>query len=584
MEASGLGFGMADLQGHITYANRALCQLLGREKPEDVVGATCSKYYPADYMFRREKEILPALSRDETWQGEVLLSGQDGPLPVLQSSFLIRDRQGAPLYVASATANLAQRKRSEESLRQSHDELQAIYDGMFDGLLITDVQTKRYVKANASLCRMLGYTPSEVLSLSVHDLHPADEVPIALERIQARAEGRLRGHVQTWMLRKDGSHLYADVVGSRLTYAGRPCVVAFFRDITEQTRAEEALRQSHQHLQAVYDGMVDGFAIFDIEDFRTVQANAALCAKLGYGRLKALTAQQRHPAEAWPRLKELYDATLQGHDAPIEEMPLFRKDGRVLYFDVAVKSLLHDGRRRQLLFFHDVTERRQARLALERERRTLEHMLQAGDHERQLIAYDIHDGLTQELAGAIMQFQACQHLKTAQPDEARAAFASGMTLLGQAYSEARRLISGVRPPILDEEGAVAAINHLVNEQHLSSQTQIEVHSKVRFARLAPILENTIYRVVQEGLANACKHSQSPRVRISLLQRSDRLRIEIRDWGQGFDPKIVRENRYGLAGMRQRARLLGGKFRISSKLKEGTTLIVEVPIVPRAAQE
>lgn len=91
-------------------------------------------------------------------------------------------------------------------------------------------------------------------------------------------------------------------------------------------------------------------------------------------------------------------------------------------------------------------------------------MLRASDHERQLIAYDIHDGLAQQLAGAIMQFQTYGHLKRTRPKEAAKAFDAGTTMLHQGHSEARRLISGVRPPILDESGVVAAIAHLVNDQ------------------------------------------------------------------------------------------------------------------------
>jgi signal transduction histidine kinase len=96
----------------------------------------------------------------------------------------------------------------------------------------------------------------------------------------------------------------------------------------------------------------------------------------------------------------------------------------------------------------------------------------------------------------------------------------------------------------------------------------------------PILENAIYRICQEGLANACKHSHSDRVRIRLSQIEDRIRIEIRDWGDGFDPSHVQENRFGLIGIRQRVRLLGGRHRIQSAPAKGTRLTVELPIMER----
>jgi signal transduction histidine kinase len=111
-------------------------------------------------------------------------------------------------------------------------------------------------------------------------------------------------------------------------------------------------------------------------------------------------------------------------------------------------------------------------------------MLTASDHERQLIACDIHDGLAQHLAGAIMQFQVYDHLKKTKPHEAERAYEAGVTLLCQGHGEARRLISGVRPPILDEAGVMAAVSHLVNELGMQHDATIEVHSEVRFTRLA----------------------------------------------------------------------------------------------------
>jgi two-component system sensor histidine kinase UhpB len=232
----------------------------------------------------------------------------------------------------------------------------------------------------------------------------------------------------------------------------------------------------------------------------------------------------------------------------------------------------------------DITDRKRAEEALAKEHRNLRHMLRSSDNERQLIAYEIHDGLAQQLAGAIMQFQAYEHLKDTQPKQAANAYHAGLTMLQQGHFETRRLIAGVRPPILDESGVVEAIAHLVHEQGRDKGPKIENRSRVDFDRLDPTLENAIYRIAQEALTNACKHSQSERVQVSLLQREDRLRVEIQDWGVGFDPKTAPKNRFGLEGIRQRARLLGGKCIIRSTAGKGTRITVELPVIPRDEEE
>ena len=135
-----------------------------------------------------------------------------------------------------------------------------------------------------------------------------------------------------------------------------------------------------------------------------------------------------------------------------------------------------------------------------------------------------------------------------------------------------------------KQGVAEAIAHLVHEQGRGKGPKIEYRSRVDFDRLDPTLENAIYRIAQEALTNACKHSKSERISVSLLQRGDHLRIEIRDWGVGFDPKAVPKSHFGLEGIRQRARLLGGKCSIRSTAGKGTRIIVELPVVLRDEDE
>lgn len=216
-----------------------------------------------------------------------------------------------------------------------------------------------------------------------------------------------------------------------------------------------------------------------------------------------------------------------------------------------------------------------------REQQTLQHLLRSSDHERRLIAYEIHDGLAQHLAGAIMQLESHAPLREQNPSQAAKAFATGLTLLHQSHEEARQLISGVRPPILDDEGVVAAIEHLANDDRAAAAgVQIEFHQEVNFDRLAPVLENSIYRIVQEGLTNALKYSQSKKVRIELVQTGRELQMVIQDWGVGFGSDKERDECFGLKGIRERARLLGGTAAIETTPGTGTRIVVKLPVVLR----
>lgn len=232
----------------------------------------------------------------------------------------------------------------------------------------------------------------------------------------------------------------------------------------------------------------------------------------------------------------------------------------------------------------EMAERKRAEIALKREEELLRQMLSMQDRERQMLAYEIHDGLAQHLTGALLLLQGFRDLVKRDPVEAWRAFEAGLRSLDQGVTESRRLIGGLRPPVLDKLGVAAAIENLVLDARQPGGPKIEFASDMRPRRLEPTLEDTLFRIVQECLTNACRHSKSPRVLVRLAEQGERVRVEVRDWGIGFDPDAVRGVHFGLEGIRQRARLLSGEAAIRSAPGKGTRIVVDLPLVePVSAQ-
>jgi hypothetical protein len=182
-----------------------------------------------------------------------------------------------------------------------------------------------------------------------------------------------------------------------------------------------------------------------------------------------------------------------------------------------------------------------------------------------------------------MQFETFNRLVRAIPAAARHAQAETIRLLDESMAEVRRLIDGLRPPILDEEGVVPAIEHFVHDARNHVGPGIEFHGDVDFDRLEPTLESALLRIVQEGVTNAEKHSRSDRVRVELSQAGPTIRLEIRDWGVGFDPSAATAG-FGLEGIRQRARLHGGEVSIVSAPGQGTCIVVNLPLMERETDQ
>ena len=224
----------------------------------------------------------------------------------------------------------------------------------------------------------------------------------------------------------------------------------------------------------------------------------------------------------------------------------------------------------------ELTGKSPAEEQLRTEQGVMQRVLQSHERDRELIAYEIHDGLVQDATAAHMQLETLLASDRLSSGFVRDQVQLAADLIGRTVAEARRLIGGLCPPSLDELGVVAAIEHLVAGQPADGPA-VKFTADVRFDRLEPFLETAVYRIVGEAITNIRRHSRSDRAEIRLTQVNDRIHLEIEDWGIGFDPAEVIENRFGLQGIRQRTRLLRGRVVIESAPGKGTRILVDLPV-------
>ena len=268
-------FVSVDMDGFFREHNDAFRTMLGYE-PEELMklrymDVTPDKWNP--YVAEIVQNQIVSRGYSDVYEKE--FRRKDGSVvPVEMRVSLLTDDDNQPCGMWAIIRNITMRKQAEqalqkahdeleqrvkertaelakanENLRQSHDELRAIYDGMFDGMLVADIETERFFTANAAMARMLGYSDAELRSLSVKDIHPQADLPFVIEQFHGLAEGKIQVSEEIPVLRKDGSVFFARVTSSKVTHDGRPCIVGFFRDVTERKQAEEALRQSEERLR-----------------------------------------------------------------------------------------------------------------------------------------------------------------------------------------------------------------------------------------------------------------------------------------------------------------------------------------------
>ncbi len=215
--------------------------------------------------------------------------------------------------------------------------------------------------------------------------------------------------------------------------------------------------------------------------------------------------------------------------------------------------------------------------------RFAEQTMQWQEHERRRLAGEIHDGISQRIVSLFFHLSAAADAIGHAPQVAAAQIARAAELAAAALDETRSAIAGLRPPVLDDLGLAASLESLGH-----SFPGLRVLVEATGERLPEHLETAIYRTAQEALQNIAKHANAQSARIRLTAPPGRVVLEITDDGTGFDPTSVPSEGaagqpgptgFGLAGMRERAELLGGTLGLTSAPGRGTTVRLVLPVAP-----
>ncbi len=197
--------------------------------------------------------------------------------------------------------------------------------------------------------------------------------------------------------------------------------------------------------------------------------------------------------------------------------------------------------------------------------------------ERRRVAAEIHDGISQPLVSLWYRLAAAQAANAADPEVVASQLSAAQELTTAALDEARRTIVGLRPAVLDDLGLGAGIESLA---HSLAASGVDVEVEVEPCQLAPHVETAVFRITQESLQNVAKHAAATHVRVELAPVPGGVRLVVADDGCGFDADETgserRSDSFGLAGIHERAALVGASVRLASRPGEGTVVSVFVP--------
>jgi len=202
--------------------------------------------------------------------------------------------------------------------------------------------------------------------------------------------------------------------------------------------------------------------------------------------------------------------------------------------------------------------------------------------ERARLARDLHDAVSQKLFSIRAKARAAAVLVGRDPARATEEIDSVAALAGEAHAELRAVIDGLAPPELAAGGLVGSVRGYAMLVGRTHGARVEVRAAADLPALGPQRETAVYRVAQEAIGNALRHSGSEHVSVCLSRRQRSIVLEVSDHGSGFDARLPQPG-LGLASMRERARSAGGRLTIVSAPGQGTKVRLSVPVHPPAIE-
>ncbi|MFA9477783.1 PAS domain S-box protein [Phycisphaerales bacterium AB-hyl4] len=535
-----------------------------------------------------------------------------------------------------------------EAFRQSEQRLRLILDSALDFAIFTTDLDGQITSWNNGAERLLGYSEEEAIGLSADVIFTREDVKNRIsdrERKSALTTGR--GEDERWHARKDGSCFWSNGLMMPLKNdAGE--AIGFLKILRDQTQAKQSQEQLETHARqqrAVAE--LGQQALQTIPLFKLIQEAAKLISRTletplvdvlrwkeeenvfqlvvgvgwpeqlighatvegGKDTLAGYTLATRGPVivENLPEENRFKDSTLLSEQGAVSGVSVivageyshtfgvlsahatsrreFTRDD--VNFLQAIANILGGAIQRQAVEdqLNDLNETLEQRVVRRTQQiRALAFQLtRAEEQERRRLAQVLHDHLQQLLVASRFQLASAQNL-TDDPQLTQT-LRRANDLLGQAVDASRSLTVELSPPVLHDEGLVAALRWLGQWMHQMHGLTVEVDTDGIAEPTEESVRIFIFQAVRELLLNAVKHADVKEAHVRMTQPNpDQLHTIVEDQGKGFDPDSLKEPSagragYGLLSIRERLHLIGGRMHLDTKPDRGTKIILDVPLRP-----
>ena len=359
------GIVLLDLTGKVIAINRSVTEASGYAE-KDIVGKrlTLLKMFPPKSLATMFTAFTRVISGQQPPPYEVEVYTRTGEKLFVEIHGSLWKKGGAKAGVVAALRDITERKRMEETLRESEGKYRELINGMNDTAWVIDFDGK-FIDVNDAAVEVLGYSREELLAMGPHDIDSSLDAESITGLIKRMRTDKIQVF-ETIHTTKDGKTIPVEIKSSLVTYQGKQAILSIARDITERKQVAEALRESEKRFRLLVENSKDAFVLHDL-DGRIIDVNQHTCDSLGYTREELLDLSVNYIDDAAipGKHKEKWHKMVPGEPLTLEGIHR-RKDGTTFPVEVRLVAFDSGGRRLILGLVRDITERIRAEETIRR--------------------------------------------------------------------------------------------------------------------------------------------------------------------------------------------------------------------------
>jgi len=571
---------LADLKGIFIDGNSTAEKLTGYKK-EELIGKSFLKFglIHLNQVPIALKQIQEVIRKKQTGSEELVLIRKDGSEIYVETSAHLVKIKGKN-YILGSVRDITKRKEIEKDLIELSNRTNTILVAVPD--ILMEIDNKAVYKwGNQSGYDFFG---SDVIGKKV-DFY-FEGIQQTLDKVKPLFKGSEELiFVKSWQRRRDGQkRLLAWWNKSIKDENGNPIgIIGSARDITEKHLSDLAKNDLNKRLLKAQEMAHLGFLDWEIKT-NIVTLSDEVCKiygipdtdKVGILKIVQKIVHTDDRIEVENGLK----AAVRGERKYNVDHRIIRPNGEVRW--VNAQAELSNNQKVLFGMVMDITERKQSEEELLKTNKSLQKLsLNLQDEiekERCSIALNLHDDLEQKLTALNMLLAIYSKNKILDPAEHLSKTEQMKVLLKDCLASLSSISSHLRPSVLDNLGLDAALKWFLEDT--GTKTLLTVKSTFEKLDLdySVVCASHIYRMVQESITNVLRHAKANRVNFHLKQQNKMLQISIHDNGCGISPrKLYNPQSFGIYGMRERAKFCGGSIEFLSKPKQGTQVLITLPI-------